>query len=1159
MRKPFQTCRPARPSLVTGIRHLATAATSRHTPRLACLLLVFLAAAVSAAQPAAEPKKIREIFVPYEDLQTLIEGNSQQVFLSRQEYDDLLAKARQKPPEIPAPAGALLLAAEYDGTVEEGRIRLSGTIDLEVLEEGLHALRLDLAGVGLRRAAIGDTSAAVGRDAQGQTVLFVEGRGRHRLLLEMVAPLQTSAAQQSLSVRLPTPAATRLHLTVPGNVEVKSGANVIRRALDEAAGVTRFELVLPKDQMSLVMSLNNRMLRQQRVVVARSVLVDEITSAYERLHTTVSFDVLHGAAEQFRLALPPGFEPTEVISPLLSRWAVVTEDDQRVLEVFLREPATETVVLNVSATRTPARLQDWTMPQLVPLDMAGQVAVVGLIVEDQLAPEGIEFQGLIPVDNGVLTAALPETVFRAEPGAPRVRAVATYYAPQASFGLQATFRQPPPRLQVTSNVLLVLDDQGHHVRGGFALLPQIEKLFAVRFAAPAGWNVTQVTAADGQALAVERYRRPQGGAVIHVRLPQGVPPGEVTSITFQAESVPTDWLGPWPQRSVALPVFAVENATRDTGAVAVRADDDLLVRPGELTGLDPLDENEKEKYGLAGVESNLAYRYETPPYALQMTVTRAQPMIAARSFSFLRIAPEGLTAHYEILYDIRQARVRQLSLRLPKDTPSSLAIRGAEGAVVKEFSSEETDDGRRWTALLADPVMGVVRLAVDFQQPLPDSDLQDFPLPLARADEVAYQSAVVAVEGSADLDIDVNTDARAVDVGELVAAHYRVGTRLLGAFEFVGPLRPFRVDVTRRPGYGLPPAIVQRAELVTVLSASGVSQTAARYLLRTQAAFLEVRLPARSVLWSAQLDGQPIAPQRDGNRLLLDLPASGQRALRDLQVIYETPVTSVVMLNQVAADAPTLWLRTDRDGQAGEVPTADVTWKLLLPEGHRLVRSGGTVYTQELTPRRSPLGHAMVGMYFATGGIPGILAARESAMRAQTNASLADVGLALQDRHDSYRTFPKSAPTSETMPSPAGWDRMESEVEEVEALDESRSEAYGMMGAPMEEPQAAPAEPPGITAAADHEALRRPSPADPKPRRLCPPIPASRNLFHVAETPSTGPWKAFAACRSLCSSRATRSRSGAWASARKCPSRSPTDAVSIYWLGRSDWPFSPAA
>ncbi len=297
--------------------------------------------------------------------------------------------------------------------------------------------------------------------------------------------------------------------------------------------------------------------------------------------------------------------------------------------------------------------------------------------------------------------------------------MATYYAPQAQFGLKASFRQPPPRLQVTTNVLLVLDNQGHHVRGGFALLPQIEKLFAVRFTAPAGWNVTQVTAPDGKPLAIERYDAPQGGSLVHVRLPRGIPPGEVTSISFQAESVPPDWLGQWPERSVAFPRFVVENTTRDTGALAIRADDDLLVRPDELAGLDPLDDKEKENYGLAGVESNLAYRYEAQPYAAKVNVTRIQPTVTARTFSFLQIAPEGLTAHYEILYDIRQARARQLTLRLPKDTPTSLGISGAEGATVKEFTSEELDDGRRWTALLAEPVSGVVRLAMDFQQPLP--------------------------------------------------------------------------------------------------------------------------------------------------------------------------------------------------------------------------------------------------------------------------------------------------------------------------------------------------------------------------------------------------------------------------------------------------------
>ena len=1057
--------------------------------RMLCVLFALLASAALAAE-SAKPEKVREIFVPYEDLSTLMEGNSQRVFLTRQEYDDLLAKAKKKPPEIPAPQGALLLAAEYDGTIEEGRVRLSGAIDLEVLEEGLHALPLDMSGVGVRRAAfvvpasagsapagITNPSAPIARDAKGQTILFVEGIGRHRLLLEMVAPLQTSAAQQSLTFRLPTPAAARLRLVVPGNVEVKSGAKVVSRTLDEAAGVTRFELLLPKEQLSLVMSLNNRMLRQQRVVVARSVLVDEITSAYERLHTTVSFDVLHGAADRFRLALPEGFEPTEVLSPLLSRWAVATVDNQRVLEIVLREPSTETVVLNVSATRTPARLQDWTMPQLTPLDMAGQVAVVGLIVEDQLSAEGIESQGLVPVDNRVLTAALPETVFRAEPGAPRVRPVATYYAPLAKFALQAGFRQPPPRLQVTTNVLLVLDDQGHHVRGGFALLPQIEKLFAVHFTAPAGWNVTQVTAADGKPLAVERYDAPQGESLIHVRLPQGIPPGEVTSISFQAESVPPDWLGQWPERTVAFPRFVVENTTRDTGAVAIRADDDLLVRPNELAGLDPLDDKDKENYGLAGVESNLAYRYEVQPYAATVHVTRTQPTITARTFSFLQIAPEGLTAHYEILYDIRQARARQLTLRLPKATPTSLSIRGAEGATVKDYTSEERDDERRWTALLAEPVNGVVRLAVDFQQPLPDNESKESSLPLARADGVAYQSAVVAVEGNAELDITVKTDARTVDVGELVAAQYAVGKRLLGVFESVGPPQAVQVDVDRRPGYGLPPAIVQRAELDTVLSADGTALTGVRYLLRTKAAFLEVRLPAGSELWSAYLDGQPVAPQRDGDRLLLDLPASAQNAMRDLQVIYQTPLTSVVMLNRVATEAPTLWLRNDRDAQAGEVPTADVTWNLLLPEGHRLVRSSGTVYTQQLETPRSPIWNALGGLFFAAGGVPGLLGgrAREAASRAKDWAASPACQLSDEVQSD-------MAPSSALMTPSEGLPREES-IERLAEL--SKKEERMPQSEAESQPEAAKDSPPADATAdpfgATQDPFGAPRPSSPKP------------------------------------------------------------------------------
>jgi hypothetical protein len=361
----------------------------------------------AAGRPDPEPPEvIREIFVPFEDLNVLLEGDVRRVFLTREQYDELLAKAKKTAPDSPAPHAALVLSAEYDAVIEDNRARLTGVLELEVLADGLQAIPLELSGVGLRAARLDDGQAAIGRNEQGQAVLLATGPGRFRLTLEMVTPLETSAAQQSLAFRVPTAPASRLRLTVPGNVEIKSGAAVVRREVDEDADVTRFDLLLPAGPTSLVMSLNNRLLRRQRVIVARSVLVDEITMACERLHATVSLGVLHGAVDRFLFALPDGFEPTEVLCPLMARWEVRDGEGRRELEVVLREPTTETVVLHLSATRTPVVLTDWTLPRLEPLDVAGQVAVVGVVVEQGLEVRSLTPQGMIPVDHSVLTAAL---------------------------------------------------------------------------------------------------------------------------------------------------------------------------------------------------------------------------------------------------------------------------------------------------------------------------------------------------------------------------------------------------------------------------------------------------------------------------------------------------------------------------------------------------------------------------------------------------------------------------------------------------------------------------------------------------------------------------------------------------------------------------------
>jgi len=940
------------------------------SPLLVVVLALAPASKVTFAEDRLDPAPtfVRKMFVPFEDLEVLLEDQPRRVLLSQTEYEELLNRAKQSP-QSRAPRSAMIVSAEYEGVVEDERATIAGSLIVDILEDGLHAIGLHLEGVGLRGATLDGNGAPIGRADDGRFMLFVQGKGQHRLALDMVVPLETTAARQILTFLVPAPGAVRMRLTVPGDVEVKSGAEVVSRVFDDASEVTRFELLPRRAKVSLVMTLNSRLKRVDRVVVARSVLVDEVTEAYERLHLTSSMAILHRAVDRFQFTVPDGFEITHVGSPQLARWKMGVQDGHRVLDIGLREPTTGTVVLNISAIRTEPQLDSWTLPGIEPLDVAGQATVVGLLIEDRLKATSIEAKQLIPINTSVLSRALPATIFDAKPGAPRIHPVVAYYAPRPGFGLAARFERPPPRLLVTTNVLLILQDRAQEVRGGFALLRHAENLFEFDFLVPPGWHVTGVSAADGAALPIERYREPGEASRVHVRLPHGVSAGQQFRVYFQAERTPPGWLGDWRSVSVELPVFAVVGATREEGAIAVAAHDDIRVRPESLDQLTPLDEKETGDYGLAGVGASLAYRFENAAYKATLTAKRVRPRLTARTYSFFKIEPDVLVAHYEVVYDVEEARTRQLALLLDESTPAALSIRALDDAGLKEYNSELVDRMRRWTVLLEEGRRGAIRLAVDFQQPLADRDHEDLSLPVVLADGVAYQSGRVCIEGNPELDVQVISDLRKADIGELVDAEYRPGKRLLGAYEFIGAVREVKTSVLRRHVYALPPVIVERAELATLLSTDRISQTAARYRLRTKASFLEVQLPPGSKLWSAELDGKPAKPQRESGKLLLSLPAEAEGTLRDLRIVYETPVAPIAFRANIELAAPTLWLRAKKDAASRKIPTADLLWHLHLPTGTRVVRSGGTVITQQVPAPEPAVATVARLLYRLSGGV----------------------------------------------------------------------------------------------------------------------------------------------------------------------------------------------
>ncbi len=948
-------------------------------PSIALLLAVAAVLAPSAAAggivipppkngPSQEPADrdtavTREIFVPFEGLEALLRNQPRRVLLSREQFEELIEKA-EKSPDVDAPHAAVLAAADYTATIRRQRAHFQGTLTLEVLNDGLQVIELDLAHLGLFDAKLDGRDAAIYRRSDGRLLLLAEGAGRHSLTLEMIAPVETTAARQLLRYRLPHAPATRLRLTVPGDVEVKDGADVIRREVDPEAAETRFELLARRGDTTLQMTLNSRLRRNRQAVVASSVLIDEVTEGYERLHARLSMDVLHQAVEQFRFAVPEGFEVDKVDSPQLSRWEVTDGADGRVLDVRLRSPATETVVLDVSAVSVDARLDAWTFPQLRPIgdEIVGEASVLGLLLDNRLQAESVVAEGrLIRLDTPKLRSALPPSLLSPERGVAAVRSIVAYYAPQGDFAVKARFVRPPAEMAVRGNVLLIVSQKGHEALGGLALVPTVEKLFGFDLAIPSEWHVRAITGNDEQPLQFERDDPADGPAIVHVRVPEGMPPGKEYQVNFEATYTPEGWFSGWEGddagRQIEFPVFDVVGATSHEGAIAVQVRDDMRVTPEDLQGqLTPLGEPQKADYGLGEIAASLAYHYGQPGYAAKLLVERIRPRLTARSFSLLRVEPDSLSVRYEVIYSVERARVGRVALLMPKDaTPESLAVRGLGGTRVKHQQSRIEGDMRRWTVQLERPRLGKIHLAVAFSRPAAVRTLTEMPLPLvtAAADGLDYQSGVVAVEGNADLEITPNpeTGVRLLDVGELADASFQPGKRLLGVWGYVGEPTDatLPIGIAPRDTRAVPTAVVQRAALSTRLSVDGNAQTQASFLLRTKASYLTVQLPDESQLWSAHVGQTAIKPQRQESNLLIGLPgASGD--VRLLRIVYTTPVEGLGLSGNVRLPAPKLFLRGPSGAEPIEVPLNDLVWRVYPPAGYQITRSDGTVVPDGLRP-----------------------------------------------------------------------------------------------------------------------------------------------------------------------------------------------------------------
>ena len=204
-----------RPSEIRIRRRLARPSSDTAIGAVLLTLLAWLSlvapglAADGAAVADEKDKAAREIFVPFADLHVLLENQPSGCCFAASEYDELVKKAK-KVARDPCPAPAVHRRGRLYGRGRAAAGRAPGTLAVDVLEDGLHALPLDSRAWACNGPSSTDAAPRSAAADDGRLTLFVEGIGRHELMLDMVAPLETTAARQVLQFRLPRPAAATL-------------------------------------------------------------------------------------------------------------------------------------------------------------------------------------------------------------------------------------------------------------------------------------------------------------------------------------------------------------------------------------------------------------------------------------------------------------------------------------------------------------------------------------------------------------------------------------------------------------------------------------------------------------------------------------------------------------------------------------------------------------------------------------------------------------------------------------------------------------------------------------------------------------------------------------------------------------------------------------
>ena len=735
---------------------------------LACCLLC-LVPSWASAQVTHGPPRIRNVYIPADQLKVLFGSSSKGVIMPREQILALWHQAQSHlQSEADAPTDTVLGQATYQAELADHELRVKGRIQIAKLGGGWQTVDLPFGGLAIESAQLDGQPARFGRKDDGTLFLLLKNQGRFELQLEMSAPLASKDGDLATTLKLPPAPASEILIRLDEGKQLQVGETTLQSdTTDNGQEVFR----LAVDRTGLVpLLVSDRFADGKRapLVFVKSRSIGQIEPAGLRWQVILDLDVYARGTDSFEIELPASVDLAEVEAAQLSQWTIREETDgTAAVTLTFRRPFLGRRSVRLLGLSPVPLAQEWNVPTVKVLRAASHVGQVLVYSSPSLRVEvgklaGIrpqrfslprngaegENMGSRPISNEEMNTAA-QGASASPTGADRDAALTrmtsvdflpvTNQTPAAFAFWDENFQLPlrviprRRRLQASVATLVEANRTGLVLRSSVTIEPRYAPVFDVQMRLSGDWQVTSVLSAKKP---VEwESVRPLGGdppadgllQTVRFDLVQPLSPGRSLEIALTAQRHPEGWLEQDQGFSqVALPELRLDGADEVEGTLLVQAPPDIELLVSDLSDdLQPV-AAERSGHALAeSVDTSLQYRYQDDSRAAGRLHVRTKPAkVSAQTLAFVRLDRGKLDVHYQLDLNVRHGKIRQVRFTLPLAVGEKIHIVpvDSEARVIEQQHTRLPDPDAAgaelylWQIVLDRPVTGDLTLAVDFGQ-----------------------------------------------------------------------------------------------------------------------------------------------------------------------------------------------------------------------------------------------------------------------------------------------------------------------------------------------------------------------------------------------------------------------------------------------------------